>query len=136
MEDAMRSTTAFAALIAIAFAAASASNALAQSSAPGSTPPPKPNKVTSVPPPPPPPGGPDKYTTRTQPPGPGAGPRKPREPGVVDDFAADPNRLPSTCHAALGGVRYLNCVASLVAICEQRGGTLSGTSTSVTCNTN
>jgi hypothetical protein len=69
----MKSTTALAALIGIAFAASS-SSVFAQSGAPGSTPS-KPNKVTSVPPPPPPPGGPDKLTTNTQPPKPGSGPR-------------------------------------------------------------
>lgn len=139
----MKSNIALAALIGIAFAGASISNAYAQSGAPGSTPP-KPGKVTTLPPPPPPPGGPDKYTANTQPPVPGSGPRSVPNlgywpspgPKPVDDIAADPDTAASTCHAALGGVKYLNCVASLVAICERRGGTLSGTDSSVTCSTN
>lgn len=131
----MKSRFALAALIGVSFAAASASGAFAQS-APG-TPSTKPNKVTSVPPPPPPPSGPDKFATQTQPPGPhGDKTRDPRGPSIVDDFSAGPGTQASTCHAALGGVKYLNCVASLIAICERRGGTLSGTETSVSCSTN
>lgn len=76
------------ALLSVAVAAAAASSAFAQSGVPGSTPS-KPNKVAT--PPPPPPGGPDKLTTQTQPKLPGDF-RKPRQPGVVDDFKGDPNR--------------------------------------------
>jgi hypothetical protein len=138
----MKSNAALAALFGVVFAGASVASVSAQSGAPGSAPP-KPNKVTSVPTPPP-PGGPDKFATNTQPPKPGSGPRSVPHlgywpspgPKPIDEFAADPSTKPSTCHAALGGVKYLNCVASLVAICERRGGTLSGTSSSVTCSTN
>lgn len=111
----MKSTTALAALIGIAFAASS-SSVFAQSGAPGSTPS-KPNKVTSVPPPPPPPGGPDKLTTQTGPQRPGSGIEKPRGPSVVDDLVA--SQKPQ---AAVRKYKcYSNC--SIFAImCEDMGG--------------
>jgi hypothetical protein len=127
----MRSTTILAALIAVVFAAASAASVFAQSSAPGTTPP-RPNKVTAVPPPPPPPGGPDKLTTQTGPKAPGSRIAKPREHTVIDDFAPDPNTLPSTCYAAIG-IAYGNCVASLVTLCVKHSGTFSCTDDSCTC---
>ena len=95
----MKSMTAFAALIGVAFAAVSASSAFAQSSAPGSTPS-RPNKVTAVPPPPPPPGGPDKLTTRTQPPRPQIGLRKLPEPKPIGDFAGTDPRADAGRRAA------------------------------------
>ena len=82
----MKRTIALAALIGATFVAASASSALAQSSAPGTTPS-KPNKVVVVPPPPP-PGGPDKLTSQTGPLRPGA---RPTVPKPYDEFAAKPN---------------------------------------------
>lgn len=129
----MKSTTLLAALIGVAFAAASVSSAVAQSSAPGTTPP-RPNKVTAVPPPPPPPG-PDKLTTQIGPMRPGDRVAKPREPKVVDDFAPHPNTLPSTCYSTLG-IQYFNCVASLVTICVNGGGSISYTDRSFTCSSN
>jgi hypothetical protein len=83
----MKPMTVFAALIAATFAAASASSAFAQGSAPGTTPP-RPNKVVAVPPPPPPPGGPDKLTSQTGPLRPGV---RPTAPKPYDEFAAKPN---------------------------------------------
>jgi hypothetical protein len=84
----MKRMIALSALLGAAFATASLSSAFAQNGTP-STPPPKPNKVVTTPPPPP--GGPDKLTTNTGPKLPGA-PRKPRQPGVVDDIAGDPGK--------------------------------------------
>lgn len=130
----MKSMTAIAALFGIAFAAASASSAFAQSGAPGT--PSKPNKVTAVPPPPPPPGGPDKYTTQTRPPGPGAGLRKPRGPNVVDDLTGGPvysqSHGGSTCGAdPETGVAVPACVDSLAAKCN--GGMRTNDDGTVTC---
>jgi hypothetical protein len=130
MEDTMKSATFLAALIGVAFAAASVSSTFAQSSAPGTTPP-RPNKVTAVPPPPP-PGGPDKLVSQTRPKDPGARVAKPRTPTVVDDFAPHPDTLPSTCYSTLG-IQYFNCVASLVTICVNGGGSISYTDRSFTC---
>jgi hypothetical protein len=128
----MKSTCVRAALIGIAIANFSAASAFAQSGMPGSTPP-RPNKVTAVPPPPPPPGGPDKFVTRTQPPAPDAGLRKPHAPTVVDDMAADPNWRGSTCYPAAGP----NCVPSLDKLCTERGGGMStNPDGSVTCTVN
>lgn len=132
----MKSTIAIAVLIGVAFAA---SSALAQSG-PGSTLP-KPNKVTSVPPPPPPPGGPDKFVTRTHPLGLPGGPRKPKGPGVVDDFAAGPQYSKShggsTCGAEEStGVANPACVDSLSAMCgtkDHPGGMRTNDDGSVTC---
>lgn len=104
----MKSMTAIAAVIGIAFAAASSSSALANS-APGSTPS-KPNKV-ATPPPPPPPGGPDKLTTRPQPPVPGNGPSSvpwlnywpSPGPKLVDDLAG-PRQPPRPPRPGVGNV--------------------------------
>jgi hypothetical protein len=131
MEDTMKSTTLLAALIGIAFAAASVSSTFAQSSAPGTTPP-RPNKVTAVPPPPP-PGGPDKLTTQVGPKRPGDRVAKPRTPTVVDDFAPHPDTLPSTCHAG-GGIIFGQCAASLLANCLDRNWNYSCDGTSCTCS--
>ena len=85
----MKRIIALSALLGAAFATAAISTSFAQSSAPGT--PAKPNKV-ATPPPPPPPGGPDKLTTNTGPKLPGDGPRRPRQPGVVDDIAGGPDK--------------------------------------------
>jgi hypothetical protein len=127
----MKYQTALAALVGLAFAV-SASAGFAQNGAPGSTPS-KPNKVTSVPPPPP-PGGPDKFVTQTRPQGPGGRVGQPRTPSVVDDLAPAPGTLPSTCYASMGP-KYLACIASLVTICVNRGGTISYDEESFSCNT-
>lgn len=90
----MKPSTALAASIGFAFAAA-CSTAFA-ASAPA-TPPPKPQKLMAAPPPPPPPGGPGNLATPTKPsktgpavivifPSPGAKPPAPPKP--VDDFAS------------------------------------------------
>lgn len=123
------SIVARAALMSAAFALAS-SAVLAQSSAPGSSPS-KPGRFTAVPPPPPAPGGPDKLTTRTQPPGgPGFGsPARPPKP--LDDFAARPKEpiksLDVTCSQSW-------CMELVIAWCDKRGGSLStNPDGSITC---
>lgn len=112
-----------AALFGIAFAAASAAGAAAQSSAPG-TPSTKPNRATTAPPPP---GGPDKLSTRTHPPAPGAGLRAARPPNVVDDLAGGPNQAhadlppgPGTYHCASN-----NACTWLATKCDKAGGGMS-----------
>ncbi len=94
----MRSKTAFAAMIGLAFV--SASDAFAQSAAPGSAPP-RPGRVSAVPLPPP--GGPDKFTTRTAPPGATAQFARPRTPKPVDDIAGDRAGRNAPTQAGHGG---------------------------------
>lgn len=85
---------ALSATLGLALATAAGTSAFAQSGTPGSAPP-KPNRVAATPTPPP-PGGPDKLTTRAQPPAaPGTGPQgthinfwPPPSPKLVDDLAA------------------------------------------------
>jgi hypothetical protein len=125
----MKRWTLIAAVTGIACAAAS--SAFAQSGIPGSTPS-KPNKVTAVPPPPPPPGGPDKFTTRTQPPGDAGLPRPSREPKPFDDFAARPKdpakSLDVTCSQSW-------CMEIVIAWCDKKGGSLStNPDGSITCS--
>lgn len=124
----MKRTTVVAALIGAACAASLASSSLAQSTVPGAT---TPRPVTAVPPPPPPPGGPDKLTTRTQPPGEPGFPRPSRDPKPQDDFAArpkDPKKsLDVTCSQSW-------CMDSVIAWCDKRGGSLStNPDGSITC---
>jgi hypothetical protein len=124
----MKRMTALAVLLGLAVAGAFATNAFAQSSAPGSTPS-KP-KVTAVPPPPPPPGGPDKLTTQTQPRMPGdlnSGPA----PKPLDDIAAKPKdpakSLEITCSES-------HCMDLVIEFCDKHGGGLStNPDGSITC---
>ena len=128
----MKFMTASAVLIGVAFAAASASSAFAQSGAPGTPSNPTKPKVTAVPPPPPPPpGGPDKYTTRTQPPGHGTGFGERSGPNVVDDIATRPKEptksLDFTC-------RESSCMDLVQKTCDKHGGGMStNPDGSVTC---
>jgi hypothetical protein len=87
----MKATTALSAAIGLALAVAASSSAFA-----ASTPDPnsRPKNVTAVPPPPPPPGGPDKYTTRSLPPGSGVPFARRPLPKPVDDIAGGPKPPP------------------------------------------
>lgn len=128
----MKSVTAFAALIGLAFAAASASSALARSSAPGAAPP-RSNFATAIPSPPLPPGGPDKLTSRTLPRDPVGKFAQPRVPKALDDFAGRNNTSAGTytCNQS-GYVQACDDITILEKDCP--GGMSSDEGGSVTCS--